>query len=484
MKKYLKILSLALLVTSLTSLVSCGEKKKKDENEIYVCVYDGGYGTKWIEELAKQYEEDTGIKVNWQADDSILDRVEDQLKNGSDYDIIMSHDINWQNYAAQGLLANLDDLYETNVYNSETKFKDKLVDGALDLSKSEGQDGNEHYYKVCYTQGAGGLIYNIDMFNKNGWKVPTTYDELKTLCQTIVDAKIDTGSGKRGDYVKPFAWSGNDRQYYWDYLVFEWWAELAGLEKINTIKEYKGPDGKYSTGYEMYNPDTYYKEFMQAYEMWYDLIALNSSYSLDNAYAENLAKAKSAFVNGQAAMIPYAQWAKYELEQVTDSKKLDFNIAMMKTPKVSIDSLEVNYMVGFGDSMIIPENAISKDLAKGFLTYLASDKALKTFVKESQGAFLAFNYDNVDLEELKKDTYTNSVLKKLTESTKFTLASKSPLTTWTTNSVMPWINNEYYYSKACKTPSENTKEIIGQTMYTVAKQNWPIWCRSANVSNK
>ena len=100
----------------------------------------------------------------------------------------MSHDITWQEFAEQGLLENLDDLYASEVEGTGKTFKERLCAGAEEVSKLD--DG--HYYKVCYTQGAGGLVYNIDMFKANGWEVPTTYAELKALCQTIVDADLRT----------------------------------------------------------------------------------------------------------------------------------------------------------------------------------------------------------------------------------------------------------------------------------------------------
>lgn len=477
--KLKKILIPMVFGLSTLGLISCNnEKSRPNSDELYICVYDGGYGTEWIDSLAKNYEEKTGIKVNWEVDTSILDRLEDQLENTSDYDIYMSHDINWQNFAARGLLANLDDLYERDV--DGTKFKDRLVPAAEEMSKAEDNNGEEHYYKVCYTQGAGGLVYNIDMFKEHNWQVPTTYDELKTLCKTIIDAQVDAGNRKT---VVPFAWSGTDRQYYWDYLVFEWWAQLAGEDKINNFRSFMGPDNKYSTGYEVYNPNDQYKEFWQAYDMWYNLIALNSTYSLNNAYGSNLLTAQSAFANGEAAMIPYGQWAKLEIEKATASN-LDFDIAMMQTPKAKADSKDYNYMVGFGDSMIVPENTPNKELAKDFLAYMATFEACKTFVDKAQGAFLAFDYSNIDLSDIEKDnTYIKSVHDKLTKSKSFHLASKNPMSYFNTNKLMPWIENNYYYASACQKPNENTSAILGPKCYNVAKSSWSVWMRNAGVSD-
>ncbi len=462
-----------------TPLFACGNGGQHNDNELRICVYDGGYGTTWIEKLAESYEAKTGVKVITDVDQSILDRIEDQLENQSDYDIYMSHDINWQNFAARGLLANLDDLYEEEVEGTSKKFKDRLIDGALEMSKSEGENGEEHYYKVCFTQGAGGLVYNKKMFEENNWEVPTTYDELVNLCKTIVDAKIEV-EGTRNTVV-PFTWSGNERQYYWDYLVFEWWAQLAGEEKIDQFRDYKGLDGTVAKGYEVYDPNGAHKEFVEAYKMWYDLIALNSSYSVSASYSQRLLNAQAQFANGEAAMIPYGQWAKLEIEKAVDHK-LDFDIAMMKTPKAKADSKDYNYLVGFGDSMIVPENTPNQELAKDFLNYMATYEANKTFVEETQGAFLAFDYSDVDLTSIEQNnTYIKSIHEKLTQTKSFHLSSTNPISYWNVNKVMPWVENTYYYVQACAEPNKYTPAYVGEEVYKAAKNGWPVWLRNAGL---
>ncbi len=485
---FMALISTPLFALALSSCGGGGGNSHTNTNDaVYVCVYDGGYGTEWIDQIAKDYEAATGIKVEWDADESLLDRIEDQLNNASDYDIYMSHDINWQAYAAQGLLANLDDLYASEVEGTGGQtFEERNLDLNLEYSRTQGEDGVEHYFKVNYTQGAGGIIYNIDMFEENGWSVPTTYNELVTLCQTIVDAEIEVGERQT---LVPFAWSGSDRQYYWDYIVFEWWAQLAGLDKVNQVIQYLGPDSdgnltKYENGYEMYNPDTYYKEFIDAYGLWYDLIAEHPEYSNSGAQGVNLASAQALFANGQAAMIPYAQWAKLEISNVTDTGELDFDIAFMNTPTApnAVETTPVNYLVGYGDSMVVPANAQNLEGAKDFLRYLATYEACATFVEKADGPFLAFEYDNVNLDALTSaDTYTASVAQRVTENTCFTLASMNPITVWNSNKVMPWINNEYYYASAMTGDASAAPEAVGDAMYNAARQGWAGWLRNAGL---
>ena len=175
---------------------------------------------------------------------------------------------------------------------------------------------------------------------------------------------------------------------------------MAGLDKINTILEYKGPTGEYADGYEMYNPATYYKEFNDAYKMWWDLIANNSANSTSTSRSDNVGKMRMAFVNGEAAMIPYAQWAKFELESTNDGQPLDFKYGMMKTPKVNAEAKDYNYLVGFGDSVVVPSNSPNIDLAKKFISFMATNASCHDFVRDAEGAFLAFDYKNIDLSDL------------------------------------------------------------------------------------
>lgn len=474
MKK--KLLILPLMALTVGTVTGCNKNSvaPRSGSSLMVCVYDGGYGTEWIKQVALDYETKTGVHVEWAADQNILTRLQTDLKSPS-YDIYMSHDISWQSYAAQGLLEPLDDLYESDVEGTGKTFKQRLTSGAAEISKF-----NDHYYKSCYTLGAGGFVYNVDLFEQHNWAVPTTYDELVSLCQTIVAAEIPVGAGGLNDLV-PIAWSSTE--FYWDYPVFEWWAQLAGLEKIEKWKSMQGTDGKNSTGYQVYDPNGNYKEFIQAYEMWYNLIALNHSFSNNNPQDTVLNNACALFASGQAAMIPYAQWAKWEI-QSNSGTQFTFDIAMMKTPRANSSvTTDYNYNVGFGDSIIVGKNIPeeSKVMAKDFIRYLAGKEACKTFVEKARGAFLAFDYSIVDLGDLLNDKYVASVYSKLTTCTQFNLVSTAQIAIVNASAIMPWIDNDYYYTKAFAKPSDYTPSVIGAAIYSSAQKSWPSWMQRAGV---
>jgi len=155
----------------------------------------------------------------------------------------------------------------------------------------------------------------------------------------------------------------------------------------------------------------------------------------------------------------------------------------MKTPKATATAADCNYMVGFGDSMIIPANSSQIANAKKFLNYMATQDACKTFVKDSNGAFLAFDYSKVDLSDIENtDTFVKSVHEKLS-TTDFSLSSTNPITYRTVNCVMPWALNKYYYQQACQEPDKNTAALVGAAVYQTAKSNWPTWLRNASLTD-
>ncbi len=474
MRKNGKIIKAFLLATLMaTTIASCtSNKKPREEGTLAILAYNGGYGTEWLEDICLKFEEETGISVTYATDATILDKMDSQLVDVSDYDIYMSHGIAWQNYAERGLLANLDDLYESDVGGGK-KFKDRFANNPRDYSAYKNDKGEEHYYKVAFTQGAGGIVYNIDMFEKNGWTVPETYDELVTLCDQIVAKNI-----------VPFAWagSGQNRDYYWDYPIYEWWAEMDGIDNINNWLTFKGADGTYKNGYDNFDPNGKFANFKKAYQMWYDLIAAKPQNSNERAYGTTLSTAQAMFFNQEAAMIPYGQWAKHEIEKAM-GKEFTFNIAMMHTPKVKKESKNYNFMVGFGDSMIVPENSPNKESAKEFLKFMSGEYACKAFVEKADGPFLAFDYSTIDMTDLNNSsTYIKSVYDILTESVNFSTASNSPILVLNGDTkVQPWFNNERYYSKALQNPSANTPEEVISKLYDSAKNSWPSLCRTAGV---
>ncbi len=487
MKAFKSILLVLAAAIAATSLAACGGDNEGGRptggnGSIVIKYYDGGYGREWADDLASRYKTiHPDADVTMEADLEILGTMTSALQSEDpDYDIFISHDITWQYYALEGYLANLDALYAKKLSDGRT-FADALSPANREYSKFDAGEG-EHYYKVNWTQGAGGLIYNVDMFEEYGWEVPETYDDLKNLCAQIVSEARPVKGGMGGQTVVPFTWT-NENEYLWDYVVFEWWAQLAGTEKISQLLQYDKANN-YTNGFESFNPDTNYKEFKQAYQYWYDLVAKNPNYSVSASNAQTKLAAQGQFLRGEAAMMPYSHWAYYELKKANGGDDIGFEVNLMETPLVK-GTQRYNYLVGFGDSIVVSKYCHNMDLAIDFISFMAEPESLVSFTEKSQGAFSAFDYSVLPAEQLARlnsNPFVASVNKKLTTETNFNLYSNEPIAYLTSATVQPWLANKYHYVPAFagKGTTDNPDDVFAE-MYSTAKANWRSWLYNAGL---
>lgn len=413
-KNEMKKVFLTLIAISTILLASC---TKTDSNSLKISVYLGGYGQVWINTLARQFEEENpGITVTIEANPDLASDIPNRLQNGSPDDLFFSHGINWEFLAVQGHIEPLDDLMQEEVENG-VKLIDKIDPSLLQTASFNGK-----YYKLPWTNGVGGIVYNAKMFRENGWEVPETYEELVALADTIYNAKIKvdpTDTKPNAATIKPFVWS--QETYYWDYLVFDWWAQLNGTDFFDVYTQVGSS--------ELFNPTTNQGHY-KALEAWTNLVAKNPLYSVEDSVGKQYMAAQMDFLNGYAAMIPNAQWL--EMEMISNINPNIMEMRMMPAPFLADakkdnegNPIRVNYTVGAGDSIIIPKKAPNKALAKQFLLFLAKDSSIATFTEKTNGVLLAMKYDTVNIEEEKLSEFSKSIIEINQNSQKFNLYSNS-----------------------------------------------------------
>lgn len=466
MKVLKKIAAAGLSLCLCMGIAACGNGGNKNEPDqlntsLTIAVYDGGYGTEWLEHMKAKFSEKEGIIMEVKPNVDLLPSLSSDLDAG-EIDLFISHGLPWETHAAEGKIEPLDDLYESKMSDGTTKFADRVIDVALKSSKAGG-----HYYKVPWTQGVGGMVYNVKMFEENGWEVPETYEELVALCKTIDEANLKiTVSGKE-QKVTPFIWPGVD-QFYWDYIFYEWWGQLAGTEKIQNFLQYESAD--------VFDPDgdLGYKEFEKAYLYWYDLVALNKNYTAPGSDGMAKYDAQVRFTNGWAAMMPNAQWLNNEIKKYAPD---GFEMAMFPAPTLP-DAKEgyekVNFSVGFGDSIILSRKSKNKDLAKKFLRFMAEEENCLAFSEDVPGTSLAFKYD---MKQTAKDNkFAQSVAQILNECVSFNIYSTSKIAQKLGSETLnPWPNNTFFYKSSWQNPEMYTPSKIVDDIYAEVSRLWPNW---------
>lgn len=482
MKKY--FLSVVFIFFILIFASACRQKSNQD---LKIAVYLGGYGEVWINKLVERFiEKNPGLKIKIEANPDLAQDIPNRLENGSDDDIFFSHGISWEKLAVTKLIEPLNDIYEQEVENG-IKLKDKIDENLIKTANFRGK-----YYKLPWTNGVGGIIYNKKMFEKNNWQVPKTYEQLVDLCKTIYDAKIPvdpTDLKPSAKKIKPFVWS--KETYYWDYLVFDWWAQLEGVDFFEKYVKLESP--------EVFDPEKYPGQ-MKALEAWRNLVAKNPLHSMEDSPGKQYMAAQMDFINGYAAMIPNAQWLESEMINNIDPEKVEMDIMpapFLKDAKKDSDGnyIRVNYSVGAGDSIIIPAKSRNKELAKKFLLFLAKDENMKLFTEKTNGVLLGFKYDNVNFDDSNLSKFAKSVIEINKESKKFNLYSNSLLVLngklsieWTPSNLQPYSEIYHHYNN-----SEYLKDPIGwsaihefkilemfKDKHKHIKDNWENWLADIN----
>lgn len=413
MKKKITAIALAAsLCAASMGLAACGSKKGGDE--LWITYFKGGYGSEWVETLARKFEQEhEGVMVRTDGDTQLINSVANMMQNGTDYDLIFCHDITWEDFVAPGWIYCLDDLYNTKVDENGTTFKDRIWDeDVLASTRYPDKNGEYHYYKVPWTIGTAGIAYNLTVMDRvDGWlsktkgqeylattqgggdtsrrwnkQPPKDYYSLFQYCYDIVAAHLNVDEGEStSGIIVPFTWSGVSEEWQWDYVLFDWWGQLAGPETMNTFKNFGNVDENFNLKVseqgnphkEVYDPSRFavvrnedgtvnreatasgnnymgWAEYQQAYQLWYTLVAGNKDWSLNtkNYKIDHMSKFQNeqAFANGLAAMTPAACWIEYEAKDYLE--KSGQEVSIMPTPVVSNVKLDAN-------GKLLPKDATS-----------------------------------------------------------------------------------------------------------------------------
>lgn len=345
-------------------------------------------------------------------------------------------------------LADLTDLYNSKVYGEDILFKDKMY---KEYEEYYNQDGK--YYMVPWAGGITGLTYNKVMFDKYGWDVPLTTTHMFEVCDDILDTKVlseNPNSKGQEIAISPFIHCMSDT--YWSYVYYQWWAQYDGIENYNNF--FKGIDSTGAVSYEVVNSDGQYEALsvLQRVLSVYDGSS-KEPVKRTNVYTDPylsvkeftdvqmnylLAEKNRIAINGAttAAMMPTGDWLENEMyknfSEEIENGSLD--IRFMKVPIISSiinktpsikdeetlrevikyidgatpllpagvstadynlikDARNITCTLGSNHNMVIPAYSNAIELAKDFIRFMASDKAIEIYMSKSKGNFSAFYFD-------------------------------------------------------------------------------------------
>lgn len=377
---------------------------------ISVIVTMAGFGADGISAVAEAFRQKTGHRV-YVNESYLRDEVSTLLQSdGMTHDVIFSVDP-LAKFESLDKFVDLSDVYDTIPAGEDETIRQKINPGVL----SNVQREDDKIYQMPWIDSVNSITYNkttLDEIFPNGYDLPRTTDELIDFSKEI--AAKDT-------YAFSFATDSSYMMFAW----IPWWVQYGGLQEYSDY--FKGYYDNNGVRTKAENAETLdlpgrLKALEVACELWSRDKGLAHQYSASMSFLE----AQIAFVGHgyknsdmkKCAMMINGDWLENEMASYLSVKPQE--LRMMKLPVISaitetledktmsdatlsavidvIDAGETSYqgvspndfkriqearnMVNGSASYhcaMIPTSSTKQDLAKEFLTFMASDEGQKAF---------------------------------------------------------------------------------------------------------
>jgi len=224
-------------------------------------------------------------------------------------------------------------------------------DGLSDVKKTYLEIGEnlkfvptEGVYGLPYMSNAAGILYNKDLFEEHGWKIPGTWNELISLCEDIKKAG-----------VLPFYMGYKDT---WTCLS-PWNSAASSLTDADVCKE----ANKGNT--------TFSKEYVTVAEQMKTLL----KYGPDDPFAYSYNDACTAFARGESAMFMIGNYAVPQIKSVNP----DINVDSFVYP--AADTEDGNLLTsGIDLQFCVMKDCENKEEVYEVLRFLMEDENVQAYM--------------------------------------------------------------------------------------------------------
>lgn len=338
-KKLAAVMTGVLCVGMLSGMGSMASAEEKKDITLTFGSHQSGLPTSGIvQELAKEYEEKTGVKIDFQVvpDAQWRDLLKVKLDSGEAYDIM--------NVDADPLSLKSRINPEKNCVDlSDQEWVSRMDPVVLpDISI------NDKVYGMQFNGARrSGFMYNKKMFEEYQLSVPTNYEEFKAVCQTLLD----------GDIIPIYEATQNG------------WHQVTPLFELGSC---------YITRYEDLYEKLNHNE-MQVADVTDILTVLQQikefaelGFYGDNFMNQSVEGAKEALATGQTAMFCNDSGWAGELEM--EYPEMAGNIGFFVAPWADNQTVSCNPTC---NAYFINKNSGHVEEAKAFLSFLAEHDNLQ-----------------------------------------------------------------------------------------------------------
>ena len=322
----------------MTGLAGCGNEKRADgKTEIEVVSYKPE-AVKAFEKIEKRFNEThDDIHLTISSPNEAMTILKTRFIREDYPDIIaIGGDINYSNFLDADLFDDISDLDEVQT----------IKQAYLDMDKELEFIPKDGTYALPYVANAAGILYNKDLFEENGWKVPTTWQEFTTLCDEIKQ------SG-----TLPLYLGFKDT---WTCLA-PWNAIAADLAPSDVCSEVNKGNTTFTDNYR------------EVAEKEKALLA----YAQDNPAAYGYNDACTAFAKGESAMFVIGSYAVPQIKSVNP----DMNIDSFVFP--ASNNAEENVLNSGNDLQFsIMKNCEHKEEAYEVLRFFMEDENVQSYIDD------------------------------------------------------------------------------------------------------
>ena len=333
--KYLSVL-LAASMGSAAALSGCGEP---NDGKIHIEIVNYKQeATDYFDALEEEFNathDDIVLTIDSPNDASTILRTRFIREDYPDI-IGIGGDINYSYYIDAEILADVSDY--PGLQNIKQSYLD--IGEALEIVPTEG------VYGVPYAANAAGILYNRDMFEEHGWEIPTTWEELISLCEEI-----------QSEGILPFEFGFLDK---WTCLA-PWNALAVDLAPSDVCKQVNRGE------------TTFTKEYREAAEKYIQLI----DYGPDDPVAYSYNDACTAFARGEAAMYPIGSYAVPQILSVNPEMNID-SFVMPGSDDTDGNTLNSGIDLQFCVTAACP----NKEAAYEVLDFLLDDERVQQYITD------------------------------------------------------------------------------------------------------
>lgn len=337
MKKMLSIVLTAALTLAMTvSLTGCGSSEETSGKTVITMLQYKQEAVDIFEQFQEEFNathDDIYLKIESPSDATTI--LKTRLIRGEEPDIIgFGGDVLYSEFVDAQILSDLTD------YEGLSKVNPAYLD-ILEGLEYVPTDG---IYGLPYVANAAGVLYNKDIFEKNGWEIPTSWDEFLKLCDTI-----------QAKGMLPFYFGMKDT---WTCLA-PWNAIAIELAPADVC--YQVNNGK----------TTFSKEYAETA----DKIAQLLKYGEDGPFAYGYNDACLAFANGESAMFTIGSYA---IPQIKSSNP-DMNIGSFVMPAADKES-DLILNSGVDLQFAVTKRCENKEAAYEVLDFLIEKENIQKYI--------------------------------------------------------------------------------------------------------